>query len=596
MLLQSLILCAVAGLFLEVVATARAQTMPTTSGKIILDTDSIRQFEITGRQMELAKSELIKVQGQPFTEALRVTTSSGSGSEWNVQLSQTTHAAIKTGDVLLARFWMRCTQSMTSEGFIGFVYEMAHPEFDKAAEVRLAAGAKWRECFVRFRAPRDFPADEARVCLRVGYDTQTIELGGLQIINYGNSLTLEDLPRTAVSYAGRSAEPSWRKEAMARIEKIRKGDLKVIVSDSAGQPIKNASVHAVLKRHAFGFGSCVTTDNLLDPSADGDRYREIVEKYFNRAVFENDMKWQALDGPVPPRLDQALQWLLDRNIKVRGHNLVWPSWKWLPKSLKPHESNPAELAQITSAHITSVVGHFRDKLIQWDVVNEPYTNHDLIDLLGGEKVMVDWFKLARQADPDCKLYLNDYGILEGSMQGQHARHFFGAIKSMKDQGAPIDGIGIQSHFAAALPSPTQLLQTLDHFSELGLPIELTELSLNLDDRDLQADYMRDFLIAAFSHPNVHGVMLWGFWEKRHWRPEGALFNADWSLRPHGRQWIDLVHRQWKTDATVSTATDGVASTRGFLGEYEITVSAGGKTKTAQAILSPDGTECQVKMD
>ena len=56
----------------------------------------------------------------------------------------------------------------------------------------------------------------------------------------------------------------------------------------------------------------------------------------------------------------------------------------------------------------------------------------------------------------------------------------------------------------------QLLQTLDKFSDFGLPIELTELSLNMDDRQLQSDYLRDFMTVAFSHPNVKGVMLWGF--------------------------------------------------------------------------------------
>ena len=86
-----------------------------------------------------------------------------------------------------------------------------------------------------------------------------------------------------------------------------------------------------------------------------------------------------------------------------------------------------------------------------------------------------------------------------------------------------------------------MLGVLDQFSEFGLPIELTEASFSLDDRELQADYMRDFLIATFSHPNVQGIMLWGFWEKRHWRPQAALIASDWSdLRPHGQAWMDLV--------------------------------------------------------
>ena len=536
------------------------------------------------------------VQGQTFGQALRISTTPGAGSEWNAQLSATCGQSIKKDDVVLARFWMRCTESMTGEGFVGFVYELAKPEFDKAAEIRLAATSDWQECFVPFKASRDFPAGESRICLRVGYDRQTIEIGGLSITDFGPEARLEDLPRTHVTYAGRSANATWRREALDRIEKIRKGDLTVVVTDSSGAAIDNATVHVTLKRHAFGFGSCVTVENLLDPSPDGVKYREIVEKYFNLAVFENDMKWQALYGGISPQTDQALDWLLKRNIAVRGHNLVWPSWKWMPRPLHDLQDHPDELREITAKHITDVVGHFRGKLFQWDVVNEPYTNHDLIDLLGGREVMVDWFKLAHQADPDCRLFLNDYGILEGGPDGAHSRDFYDAIQMLKDRGGSIGGIGIQSHFAAALPSPTQVLKTLDHFSELGLPIELTELSFNLDDRDLQADYMRDFMIAAFSHPNVQGVMLWGFWEKRHWRPQAAPFNADWSIRPHGRQWIDLVAKQWVTDSESLTDTKGVAKTRGFLGDYEITVSAGAKSKTTSTKLVRDGTEVKIVLE
>jgi GH35 family endo-1,4-beta-xylanase len=256
--------------------------------------------------------------------------------------------------------------------------------------------------------------------------------------------------------------------------------------------------------------------------------------------------------------------------------------------LREHENDPATLREIAKQHALDVVGHYKGKLPQWDVVNEPYTNHELIDVLGGPAVMADWFRFAHQADPDCKLFLNDYGILEGGPEGTHAQHFYDAINTLKESGAPIHGIGIQSHFGAALPSPAQMLLTLDKFTELGLPIELTELSLNLEDRDVQADYLRDFMIAAFSHPNVHGIMLWGFWEKRHWRPQGALFDADWSIRPHGQAWMDLVHTQWRTDVRSSTDANGLAGVRGFLGSYMVTASVDGKTAQGDVNLSSSG--------
>jgi GH35 family endo-1,4-beta-xylanase len=265
----------------------------------------------------------------------------------------------------------------------------------------------------------------------------------------------------------------------------------------------------------------------------------------------------------------------------------------LPEQLRQYRKDPEELRRRTADHITQTVTHFRGKLYQWDVVNEAFANHDLMDVLGGREVMLDWYKLARDADPQAKLYLNDYGILDGPPSNPHRKAFFEMLKWMKESRAPLDGIGIQSHFGSDLPPPEQLIQVLDQFSQLGLPIESTELSLNIEDRALQADYLRDYMIAFFSHPNVNGIMLWGFWEGRHWRPQAALFARDWTPRPQWAAWQDLVNKQWKTDTKVTSDEQGLARVRGFCGDYDVEVTAKGKTQTGKADLSRDGTELKI---
>jgi endo-1,4-beta-xylanase len=557
------------------------------AGKSVLPVDAIDALLLGGSQKQLATTQTIPITGQAFQNALRISVKPGATAEWNVQLQIPVKVAVKKGDVLLAHFWMRCEESMTGDGFAGFVFELAKDDFAKAVEQRIDAGSAWRECFVPFTARRDFAAGDAHVCFRLGYDRQTIDLAGLEITNFGDAVKIADLPRTKISYTGREADAAWRKDALARIEKIRKGDLTIHVTDVSGNPLAGATVHATLKRHAFSFGSCVTVEQLLGTTADAKTYREIVEKHFNLAVFENDMKWPAMYESIPERTDRALAWLAERDIKVRGHNLLWPSWQWLPPELRQYKNDPDELRRRASEHVTRAVGHFRGKLFQWDVINEPYSNHDLMDLLGKE-VMVDWFKLAREADPDCKLYLNDFGILDGPSTNEHRKHFYETIGWLKEKGAPIDGVGIQSHFGSDLPPPTQLLAVLDQLSQFGLPIESTEVSLNIEDRPLQADYLRDYMIAFFSHPNVNGIMLWGFWEGRHWRPQAALFNKDWSPRPAWKAWTDLVDRDWKTDVEVTTDQDGKATIRGFCGEYEVNATAGGKRATDKTNLPRDG--------
>jgi GH35 family endo-1,4-beta-xylanase len=574
---------------------AQSQTTLRTGGTQMLSREATTQLALVGTETSLARSEIVDVTGEKFARAVRVTTTAASRAEWNVQLNTRVPADLRVGDVLLAHFWLRCVESMTGEAFAGFVFEQSSEPFDKQVEMRVGARSTWTEVFIPFKLTQDFKAGEAQICFRLGYERQSIELAGVELINYGPGVKLESLPRTRVSYHGREADAPWRNEALARIEKIRKGDLTIRVVDPSGKPVIGAEIEATQTRHAFRFGSCVTTELLTSDSSDAKKYREFIEQNFNFAVFENDMKWPAMVDGFNPKTDQALAWLLERNIAVRGHNLIWPSWRWLPKQIVAIKDKPTDLRRACEERVTSTVSHFAGKLIDWDVVNEDYTNHDLMDVLGRD-VMIDWFKLATRADPNCRLFLNDFGILEGGRSSAHREHFYNSIKFLKDGGAPIGGIGVQTHFGAVLPSPEEMLSVLDQLTEFGLPIELTEVSFNLDDRELQADYMRDFLFASFSHPNVHGIMLWGFWENRHWRPRAALVGADWSIRPHGKAWLDLVKHEWMSALRATTDSAGSTKTRGFLGDYHITVTQGGRTKSTTAHLDRDGTTVTISLE
>jgi endo-1,4-beta-xylanase len=570
-----------------------AWAAPIPAGTAVLSKDAIAAFKLTGSQQQLGKLEMIDVPDQSFTRALRIITAPGATAEWNVQLVAPTIADVKTDDVLLSHFWLRCADSMTGEGLISFEFESSQPDFTKAAELRVSASSQWKECFLPFRARRAFSTGNTQVTFRAGFDRQTMEIGGIEVTDLGTTIKLEDLPKTAVTYAGRAPDAPWRKEAADRIDKFRKGDLTILVTDSSGKPVPSAQIHVAMKRLAFGLGTCVTADHLTGTSDDDKRYQQIVAQYFNQAVFENDMKWYATWDGIPPKVDQAMDWLEAHHMTVRGHNLVWPSWKWSPAQLQAFEKDPVELGRRVDQHITDMVTHYRGRLFEWDVVNEVFANHELPDLLGGPSVMIHWFNLAHAADPACQLYINDYDIFNGPAINVHADAYYNTIKSLKDSGAPLNGIGIQSHFASDLPSPMHLMSVLDHFSELGLPIESTEISLDLTDRQLQADYLRDYATTLFSHPNVKGIMLWGFWAGRHWRPEGALYALDWTPRPVAQAWIDMVQKDWTTNTTLSTNDQGAAKIRGFCGLYDLTATAGSMSQTATGSLSTDGTKITI---
>ena len=57
---------------------------------------------------------------------------------------------------------------------------------------------------------------------------------------------------------GSEPDAAWRKAAEARIEKIRKGDLTVLVKDAAGKPVPGAEVAVRMKKHAFLWGTAVS--------------------------------------------------------------------------------------------------------------------------------------------------------------------------------------------------------------------------------------------------------------------------------------------------------------------------------------------------
>jgi endo-1,4-beta-xylanase len=81
-----------------------------------------------------------------------------------------------------------------------------------------------------------------------------------------------------------------------------------------------------------------------------------------------------------------------------------------------------------------------------------------------------------------------------------------------------------------------------------------------------------------------------------WIPNAAYFRRDWSLRPAGKVWQDLVLKQWWTETMTVTNRKGECEVRGLLGSYKIDVEAGGKRKSVEAPLGRDGAKLEVSLD
>ncbi len=406
----------------------------------------------------------------------------------------------------------------------------------------------------------------------------------------------------------------------AGIEAHRKGDFVVRVVDADGRPVAGAAVEVEMTRHAFGFGTCVRSDRLARRAdePDTERYREWIVSLFNRATLGNGHKWGWQARPDRRTdADAATAWLRDQGLDVHGHTMIWDSVKWkpFPKDVLDlvtgdAPGRAAALRDRSLAHILDVGRRYRGRVVSWDVVNEPTSEHAIQDVVcpdaprGQAPILVDWYRAARQADPEAVLYVNDFHVLVGD-HATHKDSYEGTIRFLLDRGAPLGGIGFQCHYYNANTTRTadQLFETLDRFAAFGLPFHISEFDTFGkgwgDARDVrerrQAEALRTVLRVFFSHPRATAFTMWGFWDGQHWHGEAPLFRKDWTPKPALEVYRDLVFDRWWTRASGTTASDGTFAFRGVFGDYRVRAARGTGAGETAAVLREDGAAARVTL-
>lgn len=554
---------------------------------------------------DFAKVEVIPVTGQHFDQATQITVTELPEEAQKAQASQPTRRAIAVGDKLLALFSYRAAEFDPTIGYSAGQFRLEEvggafrPAFAWGFSV---ADHEWHHVVLPFESPLALEAGKANVLLRVGYGKQTIEIGGLAIISLPRDAKLSDFPRTPAAWVGSAPDAAWRAEAAKRIEQYRKANGTIRVVNAAGQPVPGARVEVDLAQHLYGFGSAFSSRALgggkLKVSEDQTRkYLDNASKLFNAGVMENEMKWMVTDKPeMVAAADRMVDWMHQQGWSlIRGHNLVWPGFRHCPGSVQALASKPEELRQAVRDHVAAYARKYASKLAAWDVVNEPYKNHDITDILG-EQEMAEWFKIARREDPKVQLYFNDFGMEDNpSPKMTKASFYFQLIDKMRGFGAEVDGIGLQSHFSAMVPPIPHFLSLCDAFAARNVAVEITEYDWDTDDEATQGAYIRDYMTAAFSHPSTNAFMLWGFWAKPMHSPRCGMLREDFSYTPAAAAWVELTQKQWHTHEQLASGSDGAASWRGFKGTYSVTVSAGGKRASSQLSLLKDGDSATIQL-
>ena len=235
----------------------------------------------------------------------------------------------------------------------------------------------------------------------------------------------------------------------------------------------------------FPIGVAVSMASLHGPDS------ALIMKEFNSVTPENDMKM----GPIHPsenvynwkNADNIVDFAVSHHIKIRGHNLCWHNQEaaWMFKGLNGEPVTKELLLQRLRDHIFAVAGRYKGKIYAWDVVNEAvddsddttqiYRKSNWYNICNGPDFIEAAFRYAHEADPNAKLYYNDYN----SEHPVKREKIYKLLKKLIADHVPIDGVGMQAHWKLNDPSPDELRKALDEVTSLGLKVQFTELDITV---------------------------------------------------------------------------------------------------------------------
>ncbi|GIG40579.1 endo-1,4-beta-xylanase [Cellulomonas phragmiteti] len=279
------------------------------------------------------------------------------------------------------------------------------------------------------------------------------------------------------------------------------------------------------------FGTAIAASRLNDSM-----YTTIANREFNMITAENEMK---MDAMQPQRGtfnfasgDRIVNWATQNGKQVRGHALAWHSQQ--PGWMQSMEGSALRTAMLD--HVTRVATYYRGKIHSWDVVNEAFADGSSGARRDSnlQRTGNDWieaaFRAARAADPQAKLCYNDYNTDDWTHAKTQA--VYNMVRDFKARGVPIDCVGVQSHFNAQSPVPSNYQTMLSSFAALGVDVQITELDIE-GSGSAQAENYRRVIQACLNVPRCTGISVWGVRDPDSWRAYGTplLFDGNGNKKP-----------------------------------------------------------------
>ncbi len=324
-----------------------------------------------------------------------------------------------------------------------------------------------------------------------------------------------------------------------------------------------------------------TLDNLTLHS---EEYMALVKQHFNSVTLTNLMKScyilkqkesmkNAKEGDGTPVLtyesiDPTLQWCMDNGVGMRGHTLVWhaqaPDWFFR----EGYTNDGAYVDKDTmllrmESYIEQLMTHVQDNfpgvVYCWDVVNEavdpgsgdPATNFACRTANGEEAnpwyitIGPDYVEMAftyarKYAAEGVKLFYNDFNTYDSTKREK----IYTLCRDLKEKGL-IDGIGMQGYWGISYPGISAIEAAIRRFAELELEIQITELSIGVDEEteeqfEAQAKayanvffMLRNRDLEGGGSANITNVTLFGLID--HYNPKDTtnarLFDSGYEPKP-----------------------------------------------------------------
>ncbi|OWF48072.1 uncharacterized protein LOC110453564 [Mizuhopecten yessoensis] len=379
-------------------------------------------------------------------------------------------------------------------------------------------------------------------------------------------------------------DSQWKSKANARIEANRKSNMDIRIINGHGADTSHLQIELNQTKSAFAFGTAINADAIHDPAQKG--YQDFFYNNFEWAVLENALKWRLMEWTQGhanfDRPMAAINAMISKGIKVRGHNMYWSVDKSVPKWLST--MNSQQLLQAMHTHLNDMISHTRGKLEHWDVNNEDIHGNYFARHLTNPNITQDMFNWLHQAEPGVKLFLNEFNVVSSrystTAYKEHARRF-------NEASVPIYGAGIQSHFDNSHQDMTTVQYRLNKVAETGLPLWITELTVEDHNETQKADKLEDLLTLYLSHPLVEGVLLWGY-SDMHVYSQGIALTHGPSCTPNaaGLRYQQL-YRKWRTHKTTNLHNQTI---RGFKGDYTLKVKSHGQTIETHTFTLTDSTK------